>query len=88
MSYQTKETGWTSTPARKRGARTAYATYAATAAGRREDYAWLVEEQGLTVEQAAERMSVTLRTAQRWEAARKRASQETITPTAPGEIRC
>lgn len=71
MSYQTKATGWTTTSARQRGARIAYAVYAAKAAGRREDYTWLREEQGLTLRQAAERMGVTLRTAYRWETSRR-----------------
>lgn len=73
--YQTKATGWTYTPARQRNIRTAQAMYAEQAAGRREDYTWLREEQGLTIAQAAERLGITFRQAQRYEAARKAAGQ-------------
>jgi DNA-binding transcriptional regulator YiaG len=73
VSYQTKATGWTTTPGRRRGARTAFAVYAAMAAGRREDYFWLRDEQGLTVSAAAARMRVTPRTAHRWESLRESA---------------
>jgi hypothetical protein len=41
--------------------------------GRREDYAWLRDEQGLTLEQAADRMRISERTAWRYEARRRRA---------------
>jgi DNA-binding transcriptional regulator YiaG len=43
--------------------------------GRREDFTWLREEQGLTIEQAADRLGVSFRVAQRYEAARKRAAR-------------
>jgi hypothetical protein len=40
-------------------------------AARREDYYWLRDEQGLTIGQAAERVGICHRTAQRYEARRK-----------------
>lgn len=46
----------------------AIAARIANAAGRCEDYQWLRDEQGLTREQAAERLGVTMRTAWRYEA--------------------
>lgn len=59
------------TTARVRGAAKAREAHLAYADGRREDYAWLRERQGHTITQAADRMGVTFRTAQRWEAWRK-----------------
>ncbi|WP_146178649.1 helix-turn-helix domain-containing protein [Nonomuraea fuscirosea] len=59
------------TAARRRGAATSRAKYAEQAAGRREDYVWLREEQGHSIAQAAERMGVSYRQAQRWEALRR-----------------
>jgi hypothetical protein len=44
------------------------------AAERREDYAWLRAEQGLTRRQAAERLGVTIRTAERYDAQLRAAS--------------
>jgi transposase len=44
----------------------------ANADGRREDYRWLRAELGLSVRQAAERLGVSVRTAWRYEAARKK----------------
>lgn len=73
MSWQTKETGWTVTPARRAAADRAQRAHAAYAAGRREDYYWLRDEQGLTLQQAADRMGVTRRTAERWNALRRQA---------------
>lgn len=72
--YQTKATGWTFTPARQQNRAKAEAVRLAGAAGRREDYVWLREEQGLTIAQAAERLGITVRQAQRYEAARKAVS--------------
>lgn len=57
--------------ARQRGAAKSRAKYAEQAAGRREDYAWLREEQRHTIAQAAERIGVSYRQAQRWEALRR-----------------
>lgn len=53
----------------RRSIRRAIAANQARADGRREDYAWLRNEQGLTIAQAAERMRVSHRTAQRYERA-------------------
>lgn len=58
------------TLARRRGAAKSRKKYAEQAAGRREDYAWLREEQGHSIAQAAQRMGVSFRQAQRWEALR------------------
>jgi DNA-binding transcriptional regulator YiaG len=74
VSHQTKETGWTYTPTRQRNHAEAKAVRLGNAAGRREDFTWLREEQGLTIEQAADRLGVSFRVAQRYEAARKRAT--------------
>lgn len=73
MSYQTKETGWTVTPARRAAVERAWAGHMAAATGRREDYYWLRDEQGLTLKQAAARMGVSTRTAERWDACRRQA---------------
>ncbi|MEV0827665.1 helix-turn-helix domain-containing protein [Nonomuraea rubra] len=59
------------TAARQRGAAKSRAKYAEQAAGRREDYAWLREEQGHSIAQAAERVGVSYRQGQRWEALRR-----------------
>jgi DNA-binding transcriptional regulator YiaG len=53
----------------------AQAVHVANAAGRREDYAWLRDEQHLTVAQAAARLGVTRRTARRWEALRRQEAE-------------
>ncbi|GAA3148265.1 helix-turn-helix domain-containing protein [Nonomuraea salmonea] len=58
------------TAARQRGAAKSRAKYAEQAAGRREDYAGLREEQGHSIAQAADRIGVSHRQAQRWEALR------------------
>jgi hypothetical protein len=49
----------------------ARAGYTAKAAGRAEDYFWLREEQGMTRLHAAERLGISQRTAQRYEASRE-----------------
>ncbi|WP_248964544.1 helix-turn-helix domain-containing protein [Sphaerisporangium perillae] len=69
-SEQAKD-GRTVTEAWARATLNARAAYSAVAAGRREDYAWLRTEQHHTMAQAAERIGVTYRTAQRWERLRR-----------------
>lgn len=70
MTWQTKETGWTFTPARQAAAGRARRAHTAYAAGRREDYYWLLDEECLPWRLAADRIGVAHRQAQRWNAAR------------------
>lgn len=74
MTGQTKETGWILTPARREGHQRAQAAHEAKAAARREDYYWLRDEQGLTLEHAAARTGASVRQAYRWERMRREAA--------------
>lgn len=57
-------------PPAQAGNRAAIAAKIAQAAGRFEDYVWLREAQGLSLDAAAERVGISHRHAQRYEAAR------------------
>lgn len=59
-------------PNRVRGAAKSRAKYQRQAAGRREDFAWLRKDQRITIGQAAERVGVSYRQAQRYEATRQK----------------
>lgn len=61
----------TATEARLRNIAKGWEVHAANAAARREEYAWLRERQGHDVVDAADRLGVSLRTAERYERWRK-----------------
>lgn len=71
MSYQTKATGWTLTPARRAANERGRSGHVAAGAGRREDYYWLLAEERMPWRLAADRIGVTHRQAQRWNATRR-----------------